>query len=109
MRAQFRCRSTNAGGKMRQDKLLELRTAQFRWNRLSPLASSHLCHPKNQHFSRFARAGPDPVPARLTDKFALLEKPAVVSIFGPPKPGVGFEVAALTACSNSVRRRFEQS
>ena len=38
---QCRCRSAPTGAQMRQDKLLELLNAQFRWNRLPALASSH--------------------------------------------------------------------
>jgi hypothetical protein len=38
---QRRCRTAPPPAQMRQDKLLELLNAQFRWNRLPALTSSH--------------------------------------------------------------------
>ena len=44
---QFRRGAATALAQMRQDKLLELRDRQFRWNPLSGLASRHLEHQCN--------------------------------------------------------------
>ncbi|MCU1314773.1 MAG: hypothetical protein JWN63_95 [Candidatus Acidoferrum typicum] len=45
--AQFRRGAATPLTQMRQDKLLELRDCQFRWNPLSGLASRHLEHQSN--------------------------------------------------------------
>src|ERR1700730_6327023 len=43
---QSRYRTAPTRAQMRQDKLFELRKAQFRRNRLPALAFSHQCHPQ---------------------------------------------------------------
>jgi hypothetical protein len=53
---------------MRQDKLFELRKAQFRRNRLPALASSHQCHPQIWTLTDLAPPIKTPVLAGLTDK-----------------------------------------
>jgi hypothetical protein len=45
--AQFRRGAATALAQMRQDKLLELRGSQFRWNPLPRLAFRHLEHQSN--------------------------------------------------------------
>jgi hypothetical protein len=71
-----RCRTTPTRTQMRQDKLLELRKAKFRRNRLPALASSHQCHPQIWTLTDLAPPIKIPSLTRLADKFNRLIKPA---------------------------------
>jgi hypothetical protein len=66
---------------MRQDKLLELRKAQFRRNRLPALASSHQCHPQIWTLTDLAPPIKTPGLTRLADKFSRVIKPQPVVSF----------------------------
>ncbi|MGF6931318.1 hypothetical protein OKW41_000457 [Paraburkholderia sp. UCT70] len=73
---QRRCRTTPTRTQMRQDKLLELRKAQFRRNRLPALASSHQCHPQIWTLTDLAPPIKTLGVTPLTDKFSRAIKPA---------------------------------
>jgi len=59
---------------MRQDKLLELLQAQFRWNHLPAWVSGHSLRPEIRTLTDLASPIRNPVLARLADEFDGLEK-----------------------------------
>jgi hypothetical protein len=59
---------------MRQDKLLELLQAQFRWNHLPTGVSGHLLRPEIWTLIDQASPVRNPALTRLADKFDDLEK-----------------------------------
>ena len=72
-----RWRTTAAALQMGQDELLELRHAQFCWDRLPAAVSSHLPHPKIWTLADLVPPLQNPVPARLPDKFGFAKKLAM--------------------------------
>jgi hypothetical protein len=59
---------------MRQDKLLELLQAQFRWNHLPAWVSGHSLRPEIWTLTDLPSPIRNPGLARLADKFDGLEK-----------------------------------
>jgi hypothetical protein len=67
-------RSSTTPPQMRQDKLLELLQAQFRWNHLPAWVSGHSLRPEIRTLTDLASPIRNPVLARLADEFDGLEK-----------------------------------
>jgi hypothetical protein len=76
VKTKLRCRTTAAGGEVRQDKLLEGREIQLRRNRLPALIFSHSGPPENGTMPDSLATTESPGPGRPTAKFNRLQKPA---------------------------------
>jgi hypothetical protein len=76
LQRQRGCRSASATTQVWQEKFLKLHFAQFRRNRLSAWVTRHSESPNFWTLTDLPSTITKPVPARITDKFDDLEKPA---------------------------------